>query len=91
MKYNCKTDRLASSTPHPHPLPAKFHLKTAPTAPMPFLIPLLLEVFKLWKIVLHLFFETFDNAKEHSLFGFLFCTYGFNQLPCIKLYLRMGK
>ena len=62
---------------------------------MPFLIPLLLEVLKIWKLVLHLFLKNSTTHKNFRCLGSYFCTYGFNQLTyklsSIKLYLRMGK
>ena len=47
---------------------------------MPFLIPLLLEVLKLWKLVLHLFLKNSTTHKNFRCLGSYFCTYGFNQL-----------
>ena len=44
------------------------------------LIPLLLEVLKLWKLVLHLFLKNSTTHKNIRCLGSYFCTYGFNQL-----------
>ena len=59
---------------------------------MPFLIPLLVEVLKLWKLVLHLFLKNSTTHKNIRCLGsylvHMVSTNSRIKLPSIKLYLR---